>query len=45
MEKKKPGQDGENSCGTSTSFNFIVGTVTLIVTIAAGYIGYTQFLQ
>lgn len=45
MDTKKPGQDGTKSCGTNTTFNFVVGVVAVVVAIAAGYYGYTQFLK
>lgn len=37
--------DRTGTCGTSSTFNFVVGTIALIVAIVIGYLSYTSFLQ
>lgn len=37
--------DRTGTCGTSSTFNFVVGTIALIATIVIGYLSYTRFLQ
>lgn len=37
--------DRTGTCGTSSTFNFVVATIVLIATIVIGYLSYARFLQ
>ena len=38
-------QNSIDSCGTNSTFNFIVGTIAIITATIAGYIAYNLLLE
>jgi hypothetical protein len=44
--QKDPGVDKKSdTCGTSSTFNFVIGIISIITAAVLGYIGYIKFFQ